>query len=104
MGAHSDSYILGPAWAGDGSSLEAAISATVAIDAAKFYDVNVREFNSAGHRAAELPKGRVEIAWYGKEAWTLEYVESETGKSLAAEQDWTFEVRDEYALVIVWKD
>jgi hypothetical protein len=102
MGAHSSSYILGPAWCGVGTSLEAAVAATVAIDAAKHFDVNVREFNSNGHEVAQLPKGRVEVVWYAMDCWPLKYTLSEAGQSLAAEQGFVYEVRDESSLVVIY--
>lgn len=102
MGAHSASYILGPAWDGEGTSLEAAVAATVAIDAAKFFDVNVREFNTNGHRIAQLPKGRVEVVWYDEIDWPQTYVASETGRSLADEQNFVYEIRDESSLVVIY--
>lgn len=102
MGAHSSSYVFGPAWCGVGTSVEAAVAATVAIDAAKFFDVNVREFNSNGHQIAQLPKGRVEVVWYDEIDWPKTYVASETGRSLAAEQGFTYEVRDESSLIVIY--
>jgi hypothetical protein len=104
MGAHSSSYILGPAWCGVGTSLEAAVAATVAIDAAKFFDVNVREFNTNGHTIAQLPKGRVEVVCYMVDDWAKAYTESETGRSLAAEQGFTYETRDEISLVVIYSE
>jgi hypothetical protein len=102
MGAHSASYILGPAWDGVGTSLEAAVAATVAIDAAKFFGVDIREFNTNGHQIAQLPKGRVEVIWYDEIDWPLTYIASETGRSLADEQGFTYEVRDESSLVVIY--
>jgi hypothetical protein len=101
MGAHSASFILGPAWCGVGTSLEAAVAATVAIDAAKFFDINVREFSTNGHEVAQLPKGRVEVVWSGA-TWVLDYITSDAGQSLAAEQGFVYEVRDEDRLVVIY--
>lgn len=103
MGAHSSSYILGPAWCGVGTSLEAAVAATVAIDAAKYFEVNVREFNSNGHEVAQLPKGRVEVVW-SSATWALDYITSDAGQSLAAEQGFVYEVRDESSLVVIYSE
>lgn len=102
MGAHSASFILGPGWCGVGTSLEAAMAATVAIDAAKFFEVNVREFFTRGHFAARLPKGAVEVVWNDRPGWQEAYLESETGRSLAAEQGFTYEVRDETSLTVIY--
>jgi hypothetical protein len=104
MGAHSASFILGPAWCGVGTSLEAAVAATVAIDAAKFFDLNVREFNTNGHQIAQLPKGRVEVVCYSMENWALTYIASEAGQSLAVEQDFVYEVRGESSLVVIYSE
>lgn len=102
MGAHAASYVFGPAWCGVGTSVEAAVAATVAIDAAKFFDVNVREFNTNGHTIAQLPKGRVEVVWYDTLDWAKTYTESETGRSLAAESGFVYEIRDESHLVVIY--
>lgn len=104
MGAHSASFILGPAWCGVGTSLEAAVAATVAIDAAKYFNVGVRQFFTRGHLTARLPRGYVEVVWLDRPGWQQDYIESETGRSLAAEQGFIYEVRDETSLTIIYSE
>lgn len=84
-------YSQGPR-TGEGSSLELAKAATVALAAARHYGADVTEFFVAGHGHEELPKGAVSVAWEGGVYdWPYEWSETDSARALAAEYAFFFE-------------
>lgn len=77
---------------GEGTSLELAIGATVALAVAKTYSEPIQEFFVAGHRHEGLSKGSVSVALEGGPyEWTITWPETADGKACADEYNLWFE-------------
>jgi hypothetical protein len=77
---------------GDGSSLELALAATVAIAIAKYYREPWDSFFVAGHEHEELPKGSCSVAWEGGlYDWPYLWAQTPEAGQLARELDVHFD-------------
>lgn len=84
-------YSQGPR-TGEGTSLELAKAATVALAVARHYGADVTDFFVAGHTHEELPQGAVSIAWEGDVYdWPYEWSQTASAKAVAAEYAFHFE-------------
>lgn len=84
---------------GEGTTVELALAATVAIAVAKHFDEPRDSFFVAGHEHEELPKGAVSIAWEGGVYdWPWIWMQTDGAAALANELGVHFEALTSWGL------
>jgi hypothetical protein len=85
---------------GEGTSLELALAATVAIAVAEYFREPRASFFVAGHEHEQLPKGAVSIAWEGGgwDDWPWAWMQTPGAEALAKELNVHFEALTSWGL------